>query len=146
MALAHGPIQGKQGKTLFSSLGPPFSLLLAIGLIVAAMLLPVVQSSDATTTGYAILHHEQELADINAQIYNTQAEVAKLDSVARIHDEAARIGMVPGPKAAIAVTVNTPPTGAILLPRRYLPQQAAAVSAPLHHSVLWNVLHALPLP
>lgn len=146
MALVHGPIHGKQSKTFFGALGAPVSLLTAIGLIIAAMLLPVVQSSDATTTGYTIRRHEQQLADIDAQIYNTQADVAQLGSVARIHDQAARIGMVPTPTSAVDIAVSVPATNAVLLPRRYVPTPLAANTPPLTHSIAWKIRHALPLP
>jgi hypothetical protein len=146
MALAHGPIPGKPTKSLVSSLGAPLSLLLAIGLIVAAMLLPVVQSSDATTTGYAIQKHAQELADLDAQVYNTQAEVAQLDSTDRVRKDAARLGLVQATPAAAAISVNAPAPDGVLLPRRFIPAPTPAPVSDVHHSMFWKVVHALPLP
>ena len=71
MALVQGSIPGRQTRSLVAGLGAPLSLLLAIGLTVAAMLLPVVQSSDATTTGYSIQKRTQEAKQLLAQVGRT---------------------------------------------------------------------------
>ncbi len=147
MTLAHGPIPGKQTRSLLASLGAPLSLLLAIGLIIAAMLLPVVQSSDATTTGYTIQKHAQDMADLNAQLYNTQAEIAQLDSTERVRKDAARLGLVQqGTPVAAAITVNSPAPDGVLLPRRFIPAARPAQPAAAQHTLMWKVMHALPLP
>jgi hypothetical protein len=106
------------------------------------MFLPVVQSSDATTTGYAISHREQELSYLNAQIHQLEADAAGLGSTGRIRSEAARIGMTPAGKGAVTVKVNYAAPADVVLPRRYLPNPIAA-PVPVQHGVIWEILHPL---
>jgi hypothetical protein len=146
MALVHGPIPGKQTRTLTAGLGAPLSLLLALGLVVAAMLLPVVQSSDATTTGYSIQKRSQELADLNARVYNTQAEIAQLDSTERVRKEAARLGLVQPSPGAVSIAIEAPAPDGVLMPRRFMPAPPPAAPAARHHSLFWKVLHIVPIP
>lgn len=144
MTVAQAPLAASETRSLLGGFRAALTLMAAIGLIFAAMLLPVVQSSDATTTGYAIRTHEQELADLNAKTYTIQAQIAQLDSIGRIQQEAARLGMVPAPPQAAAVSVNAATPGELLLPRRYLPQPVA-IPEPPQHGLLWQALHVLSL-
>jgi len=142
MTVARGPITGKQTKASVGFIVTPLSLLVAGTLILAAMFLPVVQSSDATATGYTISAHERELADLNGKIDGLQAQIAQLGATGRIKADAARIGMVPASSAPVTVAVNYPAPSTVVLPRRFVP---AAVQAPLppQHTLLWNLLHPL---
>ncbi len=144
MTAVPSPVAAKQTRSMTDGLGTGLSVLGAVVLSVAAMFLPVVQSSDATTTGYAIRHHEQELADLNARTYNLQAEVAQLGSVARIQQGASRLGMVPASRSAASVAVTDPVPATVLLPRRYVPP-LAAVPEPQQHGLVWEALHVLGL-
>ncbi|HZU76346.1 MAG TPA: hypothetical protein VFA70_06250, partial [Dehalococcoidia bacterium] len=106
--------------------------------------LPVMQSSDATTTGYTIEHNQQELSDLQAQIYATEAAIAQLGSMSRIQAGAAKLGMATPSAQPVAVTVNVAPSGQLLLPRRFLPPPPPAAT-PSSHSVLTSLLHVLAL-
>lgn len=145
MTIAHAPITGKQSRSLIGSIGASLSMLAAIGLILAAMFLPVMQRSDEAQTGYTIRQHEQELADLNAQTYALQAQIAQLGSSGRIHDEASRLGMVPAPRGATAVSVSETAPAPIRIPRSYLPAAQATAPAAQHNGLVWLVLHALAL-
>ena len=142
MTLAHGHVAEQKKRSAVAAIGAPLALLFAGGLMLAAMFLPVVQSSDATTTGYTIRRHEQELADLNAHIHETQAVIAQLGSMARIQSEAKRLGMVPAPTNAISVSVNQLAPGDPVLPRRYVPAAIQPSPTP-HHGVIWGILHPL---
>jgi len=151
MTLAHGPIPGEQTRSTLRSLQAPLSLLAAIGLVAAAMLLPVMQSSGATTTGYLIQRHQQELAELQANSYDLQAQIAQLGSTARIHSEATRLGFVVAPRPSAIVNVAVLAPAAAVLPRSYLPPfgsrsaepSVQVVQAPQHNR-LWSLLHIIP--
>lgn len=84
--------------------------------------MPVVQTSNATSTGYQNRRLEARRADIQAAIYNTQTEIAQLGSLERIDQEArGRLGMVPADRSTI-VTVQEPAPVQRQVPARYLPQ------------------------
>lgn len=147
MAIVHGPLAAKQSRPLLGSVGTSLSILVAMGLVTAALFLPVAQSSGATTTGYTIRRHQQELADLNADIYNMQAEIAQLGSLSRIRSEAQRLGMTAPQGAAVSVRAEAPLDSDVRLPRQYLP--LAPASEPenpvVHHDRVWTVLHAVHL-
>lgn len=138
-------------RGLVSRLGGPLMLLLAAGLSLAAMALPVVQSSDAASTGYAIRAKQQQLADLTARDYGLEADLAELSSTSRIAQAAKQLGMVPAPRVATSVVVDAPPPASITMPGSYLTQQtpaqpdAPAVAVPPARGRLWHVLHALHL-
>jgi hypothetical protein len=128
-------------------------LLLAAGLCLAAMAMPVVQSSDAAATGYAIRQRQTQLADLIARDQGLQDDLANLTSASRIRQAALAKGMVPASGPAAYVTVDTPaPANDLTMPRAYLLQAEAAVAAqtPLTspaptHSLPWRLLHLLHL-
>ncbi|HEY7294978.1 MAG TPA: hypothetical protein VH916_08035 [Dehalococcoidia bacterium] len=112
------------GLPLLRRAGVPLSLLVAGGLMLGAMFLPVLQNSDATSTGYQIERDQQRLDDLRAKTYTLQAQIAQLGSESRIQQEAARLGMVPVGRA-VDVTVNVPAPGGVFLPRGLQPTPAA---------------------
>src|SRR5438270_380518 len=128
MALARGPA-AERSRWLPLGIGGTVSLLAAAGLMLAAMLLPVVQSSDATQTGYAIQRDEQELADLSARTDALQAQVAQLGSMSRIRAEAARLGMTASAGQGVNVSVSIPAPAGVLLPRSYLPTPVTVPAA-----------------
>jgi cell division protein FtsL len=144
MTVAHGPMATSHNRSIQGSFSAAVSLSVAVALIVAATLLPVMQDSDATTTGYTIRNHQQELADLNAQTYNIQAQIAQLGSMERIRLQAAQVGMVPAPRQTESVLINAAAPAGTLLPRRYLPQPPAVARAP-QRGLLENFLHFLSL-
>lgn len=107
--------------------GIPGLSIVAATLVAAAALLPVAQSSSATSIGHQIRDLEARRADLNAGIYASQSEVASLGSIDRIEREArGRLGMVPAERW-MYVTASAPPPAA-LIPARYL--NAAEVPLP----------------
>jgi cell division protein FtsB len=94
-------------------------------LVVLAIMLPVMQSSDETTQGYKINSLEQQHADLAAQIYQTQSEIAQLGALNRIDSEARnRLAMVPS-TGETSVTVSVPMPATRALPNAYLPAATA---------------------
>ncbi len=129
MALAQGQRanggNAAGGRSLLRRAGGPLALLGAGGLMLGAMFLPVLQNSDATSTGYQIEREQQQLDDLRAKTYALQAQVADLGSESRIRQEAARLGMVPAGRA-VAVAVNVPAPSGVFLPRGLQPTPGAA--------------------
>ncbi len=113
------------GRPLLRRAGAPLALLGAGGLMLGAMFLPVLQNSDATSTGYQIEREQQQLDDLRAKTYALQAQVADLGAESRIRQEAARLGMVPAGRA-VAVVVNVPAPAGVFLPRGLQPTPGAA--------------------
>ncbi len=114
---------------------------LAIGL---AALLPLIQSSSATTTNGNIQRLEQEKTDWQARLREIELEVAGLSSLNRIEQEAIeRLGMVP-PEEIRYITVSGPAPEAWRPPSRFLP----APTEPLEpSSSLWDKAFGwVPLP
>lgn len=90
-------------------------------MVAGAALLPVVQSSKATTTGYEIRRLERQRADLEADIYNAQSDIAQLGSLERIdRDARERLGMIPA-TTSIVVKVDQPAPARRDVPARYLP-------------------------
>ncbi len=108
---------------------PRSGTLMAAALVATAALLPVVQSSNLTTTGYEIRALEQRRSDLQAAIYNAQVDIARLGSLERVEREArGRLGMVPAERA-ISVQVNVPPPAPRQIPARYVPEPPPHVPA-----------------
>ena len=96
-------------------------LALAIGAVAILVFLQVIQTSDATSTGYTIRRLEQERLDSAAQVHRLEAEVASLTSLERVEREArGRLGMVPAEKV-LYLDVDVPPPRQELIPQRFSP-------------------------
>ena len=94
-------------------------LALAFGAVALLGFLQVIQTSDATSTGYAIRRLEQERLDWSAQVHGLEAEVATLTSLERVEREArGRLGMVPA-ENVLYLEVDAPPPRPELVPRRF---------------------------
>lgn len=92
---------------------------IAVGL---AALLPLIQSSGATTTNARMQRLQQELADWEARIQELEVEVATLGGLERIEEEARRrFQMVPA-QETIYITVDATGPQPRKLPSRFLPQ------------------------
>ncbi|MER3420008.1 MAG: hypothetical protein C4290_05565 [Chloroflexota bacterium] len=122
---------------------PRSGALMAAALVATAALLPVVQSSNLTTTGYEIRALEQRRSDLQAAIYNAQVDIAYLGSLERIEREArSRLGMVPAERT-VSVQVNVSPPPPRRIPARYLPEPPPT---PTRRTGFWERLPArLPL-
>jgi len=108
-----------------------------------AALLPLVQSSGATTTAGNIQALEQEKTSWQAQLRELETQVATLGSLNRIEAEARdRLGMEP-PQVTHYITVDVPPPESQKLPSRFLPNEHPK---PQSESSLWKDLFGWMLP
>ncbi|HUS82149.1 MAG TPA: hypothetical protein VM013_02690 [Dehalococcoidia bacterium] len=98
-------------------------------LVVASLgLLQVIQTSNATTTGYSLQRLEDERSATQAEVHLLEAEVAVLTSIDRIAREAGgRLGMVPAGNT-VTLDVHKQPPEQQLVPLRFLsPDRAPEV-------------------
>lgn len=122
------------------------SLTITLGLVILAVLLPVVQNSDETTQGYRIRALEQQQSDLEAKIYAAQADVAQLGTLSRVDSAArGRLGMVPASQQ-VAVDVSVPVPAFRQIPNRYALAPAAPAPPPVKRSFWERLLNRLPLP
>jgi cell division protein FtsL len=92
--------------------------LVAVGL---AGLLPLLQSSQTTTTGYNIRQLERQRNDWQARIHELEAEIASLAALDRIEREAReRLNMQP-PEDTLYLTVDVARPESQPVPDRFLP-------------------------
>lgn len=119
------PASRERARAVPGSLGTVgrFALLaLVLGL---AALLPVIQSSSVTSTGYRVRQLERQNALQEARVAALEAEVAQLSSRDRVERRARELGMVPA-QDPVYIQVDTPGPGALHVPRRYTPPLPAA--------------------
>jgi hypothetical protein len=118
----------------------------ALTVAAAIALLQVILSSTFTHTGQQLRNLELQRAELQAQIYQTEADVAALASLERTERVAReRLGMVPARvNQYVAVAVEAP-AGA-LLPRPLV--QIAPQDVGSEDETPWwrALLQALPLP
>lgn len=94
----------------------------AVGL---AALIPLIQSSVATTTNSNVQRLEQERIDWEARLHELELDVATMGSLDRIEREAiSRLRMTP-PKETRYITVDVPAPEQRRLPSRFLPPEPA---------------------
>ena len=102
----------------------PVLLILAALVVGFTALLPLVQSSGATSTAGDIQRLEGERQDWQARLHELEVDVATLGSLARIEREARlRLGMT-RPTETHYLTIDAPPPAERRLPSRYLPQDS----------------------
>lgn len=122
----------------------PTLLIISAFAIGAAALVPLVQSSIATTTNGNVHRLEQLRDDRQAQIQELELDVATMAGLSRVENEArTRLDMVE-PKQTRYITVPTEPPEPRKLPSRYLPAESGQQEA---EPGLWEkFLDWLPLP
>jgi cell division protein FtsL len=122
----------------------PVVLILAAVIIGVAALLPLVQSSGATSTEGDIRRLEQQNTDWRARVRALELEVAGLGSLNRIEQEATqRLKMAP-PKQTEYIRVDAPGPEPHRLPSRYLPPSPAL--EPGDSSLLEDLFGWIPRP
>lgn len=114
--------RGAARSTASVRLGPV--LLGAAAVIVAIGVVQLMLTSRATTASFKIQQLQQEKLELETSVRQLEADVAALSSLARIEQEARRLGLVPAERVEV-VQVNVPPpldeeTG---LPTRFLPEE-----------------------
>ncbi len=118
----------------------------AIAIIVAASLWQVLQTSDATTTGFAIPRLEQQKAELQAQVHELEAEVAGLSSLDRVDREArGRLGLTQ-PAETIYLRVDHPAPERQLMPTRYQPPPVDGQVEEIENEPWWRGLARAILP
>lgn len=122
----------------------PVVLTLAAMIVGLAALLPLIQSSGATTTAGQIRQLQQEQEGWQARIRELEVDVAGLGSLNHIEQEAkTRLKMVQ-PKEVQYIAVPAPAPAQQRLPSRYLPPTPQPHAA---GNSLWDDVSGwLPLP
>jgi cell division protein FtsB len=123
----------------------PLALIVAAIAVGLAALLPLIQSSGATSTNARIQQLRQELTDWDARIQALETDVATLGGLERIEREAAqRFEMVP-PQETIHLQVDVAEPEPRKLPSRFQPPSETRPKS--GGTSLWDRLSSwLPLP
>lgn len=101
----------------------PVILIIAALIVGFTALLPLVQSSGATSTAGQVQQLEREKQDWQARLRELEVDVATLGSLSRIEKEARiRLGMT-RPKETHYITVDVAPPEERKLPSRFLPPE-----------------------
>src|SRR3990172_8116183 len=122
----------------FAHSGSLSVVLIAAALVVGfTALLPLVQSSGATSTAGQIQQLEREKQDWQARLRELEVDVATLGSLSRIEKEARlRLGMT-RPEETHYITVDVAPPEERKLPTRFLPPARQHVET---SSSFWHAL------
>ncbi|MCH8051361.1 MAG: hypothetical protein IIC86_05015 [Chloroflexi bacterium] len=121
----------------------PVILILVTLVVGIAALLPLVQTSLATSTGGNVSRLEQLREDWQARLHEQEVNVARLGSLDRIESEAQeRLKMV-APDSVTYLRVDAPAPAPQRIPSRYLSEE----EGPVEGESLWEEFFGwLPLP
>jgi cell division protein FtsL len=147
MARGHAAVADERSAP--SAKGRPLSmpLVLTIALVAVglAALLPLLQSSQATTTGYSIRQLERQRNDWEARIHELEAQVASLASLDRIEKDAHDRLNMQAPEDTVYITVDVAGPESQPIPERFLPPKNQETSQ-ADKSWWQSLLDLLPLP
>lgn len=122
----------------------PTLLIISALAVVSAALVPLVQSSIATTTNGNVHRLEQQRDDWQARTQEKELEVATMASLERIEKAATTDLNMVEPKETRYVSVDEAPPEPRRLPSRYLPP---ATEEGQNQPAIWEqLLDWLPLP
>lgn len=124
--------------------GLPLILTVAIIVVGIAALLPLIQSSGATTTNGHIGQLEREQTDWQARVQEAEAQLAYLSSLNRVEQEAKKRFDMRPPEQVIYIAVPLPGPQQETLPARFLPPPAQ--EAPAGEAWSEKIFGWLPLP
>ena len=116
------PPQQQTSTSIAVRFGP--FLLIAVAALVIVGLLRVVQTSQATTAGFAVQALQQDKLEVETALRQLEADVGLLSSLERIEREALRLGLAPAAEQA-SVRVNVALPAANALPTRFAPEEDA---------------------
>ena len=121
----------------------PVILILVTLVVGIAALLPLVQTSLATSTGGNVARLEQLREDWQTRLHEQEVNVAELGSLSRIESEAQeRLKMV-APDSVTYLLVDAPAPAPRGIPSRYLSEE----EGPVEGESLWEEFFGwLPLP
>jgi len=111
------------GTGMLRSPALPVVLILAACAIGITALLPLIQSSSATTTAGDVRALETQRNDQQARLRALELEIAQLGSLSRIEQEAAARFKMGPPKILNYITVDAPAPEARKIPGRYLAEE-----------------------
>jgi cell division protein FtsL len=113
-------------------------LLLAALAIGVTALIPLIQSSRATSTAGEVRTLEAQRADERARLRALELEIAQLGSLSRIEQEAAARFKMGPPKVQNYIAVDAPGPQPRKLPSRYLgaPSEASSDSPSLFEEIV----------
>ena len=144
MATAHETQKVSAVADLLRSPSLPVLLIASTVAIGLAALLPLLQSSDATTTNGNNQRLEQKAADWQARLHEIELEIASLGSLNRIERGAMERLQMTVPEKIHYITVDVPVPEEQRLPNRFLPEQTERQES---GSSLWDKLFGwFPLP
>ena len=144
MATVHKAHGGTALTDLLRSPNLPVLLIAAAVVVGLAALLPLVQSSEATSRAGTVHQLEQEKADWQARLRELELDVATLGSLNRIEQEATKRLKMGPPKEVHYISVDVAPPQERKLPSRFLPSSREQKNA---GSSLWeDAFGWLPLP
>ena len=123
----------------------PVVLTIALVAVGLAALLPLLQSSQTTTTGHNIRELEQQRNDWEARIHELEAEVASLASLDRVEKEARERLHMEAPEHTVYVTVDVAIPESHPIPDRFLPAEKQETSE-ADQSWWQSILDLLPFP
>src|SRR5881397_907618 len=109
-----------------------------------AALIPLLQSSGATSVAGRVNQLEQDHGDWQTKVRELELQVAQMGSLDRIDHEARTRLKMEDPKDVRYITVSGPPPSQTKLPSRFSPPERRSLSA---GSSLWEDLFGwLPVP
>jgi cell division protein FtsL len=122
----------------------PVLLIISALLIGMAALIPIVQSSIATTTSGNVTKLEQQRDDWRARVQDLELEVATMAGLNRIEETARTKLKMVDPADTRYIAVDAPAPEPRKLPSRYLPPEPAQPKP--GPSILDRIVDLLPLP
>jgi cell division protein FtsB len=123
----------------------PAVLTIAIVAVGLAGLLPLLQSSQTTTTGYSIRQLERQRNDWEARSHELEAEIASLAALDRIEREARERLHMEAPEHTVYITVDVASPASQPVPDRFLPPKKQE-GAKEDQSWWQSLLDLLPFP
>ena len=126
-------------------LGMPVVLTIALVAVGLAGLLPLLQSSQTTTTGYNIRQLERQRNDWEARTHELEAEIASLAALDRIENEARERLHMEAPERTVYLTVDVASPASQPVPDCFLPPEKQE-GAKEDQSWWQSLLDLLPFP
>jgi cell division protein FtsL len=123
MARGHTAIADERPapRTKGRPLSMPVVLTIALVAVGLAGLLPLLQSSQTTTTGYSIRQLERQRNDWEARIHELEAEIASLAALDRVEEEARQRLAMQTPEDTVYLSVDVASPESQPIPDRFLP-------------------------
>lgn len=116
-------------------------LVAAAAVVVLVAVAQVVQTSRATTASFKIEQLQQQELELETSVSQLEVEVARLSSLARIQQEAKRLGLgAPVSREIVEVSVPGPSGDSAQIPARLLPADEADTAAGEQTSTWWDDL------